>query len=112
LEFWNIYDINFITMLMFFGILFFQAFKLNPGAKNFSPSFSNPTSANAPALPTVASMAYIPCNSPVVPVAAVQPEVGIPCAPRSSVPAKFPPYSNLTAVNGGSGSQFSPVCIS
>ncbi|KAL9383130.1 hypothetical protein Peur_023453 [Populus x canadensis] len=84
-----------------------KAFKLNPGAKIFSPSFSNPTSANAPAVPTVASMAYIPSNSPVVPVAAVQPEVGIPCAPRSSVPAKFPPYSNLTAVNGGSGSQFS-----
>ncbi|KAG6756607.1 hypothetical protein POTOM_040042 [Populus tomentosa] len=84
-----------------------KAFKLNPGAKIFSPSFSNPTSANAPAVPTVASMAYIPSNSPVVPVAAVQPEVGIPCAPRSSVPAKFPPYSNLTSVNGGSGSQFS-----
>ncbi|XP_052301208.1 uncharacterized protein LOC7454436 isoform X5 [Populus trichocarpa] len=86
-----------------------KAFKLNPGAKIFSPSFSNPTSANAPAVPTVPSMAYIPSNSPVVPVAVVQPEVGIPCAPRSSVPAKFPPYSNLTAVNGGSGSQFSPV---
>ncbi|XP_061943910.1 uncharacterized protein LOC133668168 isoform X3 [Populus nigra] len=82
------------------------AFKLNPGAKIFSPSFSNPISGTAPAVPTAASMAYIPSNSPAVPVAAVQPEVGIPFAPRSSVPAKYPPYSNLTAVNGGSGSQF------
>ncbi|KAJ6753560.1 POLYADENYLATE-BINDING PROTEIN INTERACTING PROTEIN [Salix purpurea] len=83
-----------------------KAFKLNPGAKIFSPSFSNPLSATAPAVPTAASMAYIPSNFPVVPFAAVQPEVGIPFAPRSSVPAKLPPYSNLTAVNGGSGSQF------
>ncbi|XP_061943894.1 uncharacterized protein LOC133668168 isoform X1 [Populus nigra] len=83
-----------------------KAFKLNPGAKIFSPSFSNPISGTAPAVPTAASMAYIPSNSPAVPVAAVQPEVGIPFAPRSSVPAKYPPYSNLTAVNGGSGSQF------
>ncbi|XP_011013194.1 PREDICTED: uncharacterized protein LOC105117280 isoform X3 [Populus euphratica] len=83
-----------------------KAFKLNPGAKTFSPSFSNPISASAPAVPTAANMAYIPSNSPAVPVAAVQPEVGIPFAPRSSVPAKYPPYSNLTAVNGGSGSQF------
>ncbi|KAJ6376560.1 hypothetical protein OIU76_025669 [Salix suchowensis] len=84
-----------------------KAFKLNPGAKNFSPSFSNPSSVNAATVPIVASMAYIPSNSPVVPVASVQPELGIPFAPRSSVPAKFPPYSNLTAVNGGSGPQFS-----
>uniref|UniRef100_A0A6N2KIG2 Ataxin-2 C-terminal domain-containing protein n=1 Tax=Salix viminalis TaxID=40686 RepID=A0A6N2KIG2_SALVM len=83
-----------------------KAFKLNPGAKNFSPSFSNPLSATAPAVPTAASMAYIPSNFPAVPFAAVQPEVGIPFAPRSFVPAKLPPYSNLTAVNGGSGSQF------
>ncbi|KAG6794020.1 hypothetical protein POTOM_003253 [Populus tomentosa] len=48
--------------------------------------------ATAPAVPTAASMAYIPSNSPAV--------------PRSSVPAKYPPYSNLTTVNGGSGSQF------
>ena len=100
-------------MVMFLTLIFFQAFKLNPGAKNFSPSFSNPISATAPAVPTAASMAYIPSNSPAVPVAAVQPEVGIPFAPRSSVPAKYPPYSNLTAVNGGSGSQFlQPVCVS
>ncbi|KAJ6724288.1 POLYADENYLATE-BINDING PROTEIN INTERACTING PROTEIN [Salix viminalis] len=84
-----------------------KAFKLNPGAKKFSPSFSNPSSVNAATVPIVASMAYIPSNSPVVPVASVQPELGIPFAPRSSVPAKFPPYSNLTAVNGGNGSQFS-----
>ncbi|KAB5521689.1 hypothetical protein DKX38_026008 [Salix brachista] len=84
----------------------YRAFKLNPGAKIFSPSFSNPLSATAPAVPTAASMAYIPSNFPAVPFAAVQPEVGIPFAPRSFVPAKLPPYSNLTAVNGGSGSQF------
>ncbi|CAK7338482.1 unnamed protein product [Dovyalis caffra] len=68
-----------------------KAFKLNPGAKVFSPSFSNPISATAPAVPIVASMAYMPSNSPAVPVAAVQPEAGIAFAPRSSVPSKFPP---------------------
>ncbi|KAJ6417373.1 hypothetical protein OIU84_003146 [Salix udensis] len=88
-----------------------KAFKLNPGAKNFSPSFSNASSVNAATVPIVASMAYIPSNSPVVPVASVQPELGIPFAPRSSVPAKFPPYSNLTAVNGGNGSQFSQPVV-
>ncbi|KAK9268506.1 hypothetical protein L1049_000258 [Liquidambar formosana] len=89
-----------------------KEFKLNPGAKIFSPSFTNPRSASPPAVPTVASMSYISNNSPVVPVAAVQPEIGIsPLAPRPSLPVKLVPYTNLTAVNGGSGSQYSQPIV-
>ncbi|OAY28514.1 uncharacterized protein LOC110602412 isoform X3 [Manihot esculenta] len=84
-----------------------KEFKLNPGAKIFCPSFVTPISATM-AAPAVASMVYIPSNSPVVPIAAAQPEVGIsPFVPRPSVPAKFAPYTNLMAVNGASGHQFS-----
>lgn len=85
-----------------------KEFKLNPGAKIFSPSLVNPISAT-PAVPTVASMTYIPNNSHVVPVpAAAQQEIEFnPYAARSSVPVKYVPYSNLTAGNGVSGSQFS-----
>ena len=73
----------------------------------------NPISAT-PAVPTVASMTYIPNNPHVVPVAAAaQQEIEFnPYAARSSVPVKYVPYSNLTAGNGVSGSQFSQhVCI-
>ena len=95
--------------------LLFQEFKLNPEAKIFCPSFATPISANT-AVPAVSSMPYVPSNSPMVPsiaAAAPQSEVGIsPFAPRPSVPAKFAPYTNLTAVNGVTGPQFSqPVCI-
>ena len=59
-------------------------------------------------MPAVAGVAYVPNNSTVVPVASSQPEIGIsPFAPRSSLPVKFVPYSNLIAGNGGSGSQYS-----
>ncbi|KAJ0045706.1 hypothetical protein Pint_04159 [Pistacia integerrima] len=89
-----------------------KEFKLNPGAKIFSPSFANPLSATTPAVPVVASTPYIPSNSPVVPVAAAQSEVGMSLyVPHSSVPAKFVPYGNLAVGNGGSAAQFSqPVC--
>ncbi|KAF2288754.1 hypothetical protein GH714_012246 [Hevea brasiliensis] len=84
-----------------------KEFKLNPGAKIFCPSFATPTSATA-AAPAVANMAYMPSNSPMLPIAAAQPEVGIsPFVPRPSLQAKFAPYTNLTAANGGSGHQFS-----
>lgn len=47
----------------------------------------------------------------MVPVAS-QPEIQFsPFASRSSMPVKFLPHANLTAGNGGSGSQFSQhVC--
>ncbi|KAL5735978.1 hypothetical protein ACOSQ2_030766 [Xanthoceras sorbifolium] len=84
-----------------------KEFKLNPEAKIFSPSYTNPISGTAPTVPTVASMAYMTTNPHVVPVAASQSEVGMsPYVPHSSVPAKFVPYGNLTAGNGGSPAQF------
>ncbi|KAI9186430.1 hypothetical protein LWI28_017195 [Acer negundo] len=84
-----------------------KEFKLNPEAKMFSPSFTNPISATAPTVSTVASMAYMPSNPTVAPVAAAQSEIGMsPYVPHSSVPTKFAPYGNLPAGNGGSAAQF------
>ncbi|KAF3453475.1 hypothetical protein FNV43_RR03915 [Rhamnella rubrinervis] len=88
-----------------------KEFKLNPGAKIFSPSFTNTISATS-AVPTVASMGYIPSNSPAVPVAAGQPEVGMsPFASHSPLPVKVVPYGNFTAGNGCTGSQFSQPVV-
>ncbi|GMH05738.1 hypothetical protein Nepgr_007578 [Nepenthes gracilis] len=88
--------------------------KLNPGAKIFLPASMNIRSASPPAVPTVASMAYVPNNFAAVPIASSLPEVGIqPIAPLSSWPVKLAPHGNLTAANGGSGIQYTqPVQIS
>nr|XP_017186172.2 uncharacterized protein LOC103428837 isoform X2 [Malus domestica] len=67
-----------------------KEFKLNPGAKTFSPSFTKATTSTPPPLPTVGSMGYLPNNSPMVPVAAAQPGVGSnPFASRTSLPFKI-----------------------
>ncbi|CAB4308228.1 unnamed protein product [Prunus armeniaca] len=89
-----------------------KEFKLNPGAKTFSPSFTKPITSTPPSVPTVVSMGYIPNNSPVVAVPAAQPEVGSnPFPSRSSVPVKVVPYNNFTNGHGGSGSQFSQPIV-
>lgn len=87
-----------------------KEFKLNPGAKIFSPSFTNPQSASPP-VPTVASMAYMPNNSHTVPVAAVQQEIGINSFAPRPLPVKYIPHSNLTAGNGVSVSQNSQPIV-
>lgn len=89
-----------------------KEFKLNPGAKTFSPSFTKATTSTPPPLPTVGSMGYLPNNSPMVPVAAAQPGVGSnPFASRTSLPFKVVPINNFTNGNGGSGSQFSQPIV-
>ncbi|KAI8006684.1 Polyadenylate-binding protein-interacting protein 4 [Camellia lanceoleosa] len=89
-----------------------KEFKLNPGAKVFCPSFANHRSVTPPAVPTVANVAYIPDNFPMVPIASAQPEVEInPFVPRSSLPVKFVPYGNLVAGSGISDSQYSQPII-
>lgn len=89
-----------------------KEFKLNPGAKVFSPSFTKPIAATSPAVPTVASMGFIPTNCPMVPGSAVQPEIGSnPFPSRTSVPVKVLPYNNFTTGNGGSASQFSQPIV-
>ncbi|GAV72936.1 SM-ATX domain-containing protein [Cephalotus follicularis] len=89
-----------------------KEFKLNSGAKVFSPSFVNPRSATPPAVPTVASTGYIPSNYTTVAVSVGQPENGItPFAPRPSAPSKFVQYGNFAAGNGGSGSHFSQSVV-
>ncbi|XP_050370957.1 polyadenylate-binding protein-interacting protein 4 isoform X2 [Argentina anserina] len=89
-----------------------KEFKLNPGAKVFSPSYTKSIAATSPALPAVASMGFIPTNRPVVPGPAIQPEVGSnPFPSRTSVPVKVAPYNNFTTGNGGDASQFSQPIV-
>ncbi|KAE9456646.1 hypothetical protein C3L33_11586, partial [Rhododendron williamsianum] len=88
------------------------ASKLNPGAEVFCPSSVNHRSVTPPAAPAAASVAYIPDNFPVVPIASAQPEIEIgPYVPRSSLPAKLAPYGHLMAGNGFSDSQYSQSII-
>ncbi|KAI3768966.1 hypothetical protein L6452_00062 [Arctium lappa] len=90
-----------------------KEFKLNPGAKIFSPSFPNKRSATPPAMPTGANLAYVPDSYPAVPVATPQPEVEIspPYAHHRSVPVKFVPYGNLLSGNGGGDVQHPPPIV-
>lgn len=89
-----------------------KEFKLNPGAKIFSPSLPQQRTATPPAVPTVASLPYIPENYPVVPLPTSQPEIEIGhFAPRSSLPVKFVPYGNMLAGNGGNDVQYSPPIV-
>lgn len=88
-----------------------KEFKLNPGAKIFSPSFAHQRSATPP-MPATTSVTYVPDNCSVVSVATPQPEVEIsPYAHRSSLPVKFFPYGNLIAGNGGSDAQHSQPIV-
>lgn len=86
-----------------------QEFKLNPGAKTFSPSLAKRlTSTHAGMTPVVANMGYVPSNTPMLPVPeAGQPEIGIsPFLSHAPSPSKFVPYTNLAAGNAGGGSHF------
>lgn len=86
-----------------------QEFKLNPGAKTFSPSLAKRlTSTHAGMTPVVANMGYVPSNTPMLPVPeAGQPEIGIsPFLSHAPSPSKFVPYTNLAAGNDGGGSHF------
>ncbi|KAI7757776.1 hypothetical protein M8C21_027945 [Ambrosia artemisiifolia] len=70
-----------------------KEFKLNPGAKIFSPSFPNKRSPTPQAMVAGANLVYNPDSHPSVPVVLSQPEVEVsPFAPRS-VPVKFVPYA-------------------
>uniref|UniRef100_A0A1J3J2R2 Polyadenylate-binding protein-interacting protein 4 n=1 Tax=Noccaea caerulescens TaxID=107243 RepID=A0A1J3J2R2_NOCCA len=77
-------------------------FKLNPGAKIFSPSVTKRPSSTAGGMtPVVANMGYVPSNTPMLHVPeAVQPKIGInPFLPHA-------PYTSLAAGSPGNGSQF------
>ncbi|KAK4275862.1 hypothetical protein QN277_018876 [Acacia crassicarpa] len=91
-----------------------KEFKLNPAAKVFSPSFVNPISVTpaGPPVTTIANMAYLPNSSSAVPIAAIQSEVGFnTLVSRPSLPVKVAQYGNLTAANGGNGSQFTQPIV-
>ncbi|KAK9005101.1 hypothetical protein V6N11_042547 [Hibiscus sabdariffa] len=85
-----------------------KEFKLNPGAKVFSPSFATAISAASPMVPTVANVSYMPGNSPMIAVTGSQPEVGVGTfAAHSSAPSKFVSYGNITAATGVNNTQIS-----
>ncbi|KAK8648574.1 hypothetical protein V6N13_129323 [Hibiscus sabdariffa] len=85
-----------------------KEFKLNPGAKVFSPSFATAISAASPMVPTVANVSYMPVNSPMIAVTDSQPEVGVGTfAAHSSAPSKFVSYGNITAATGVNNTQLS-----
>lgn len=74
---------------------------MNPEAKNFSPSYTKRLSPSPAAMPDIQNVAYIPSNTPMLPVPEpVYPEVGnSPYMPQTSPHSKFVPYGNLTAGN-------------
>lgn len=78
-----------------------KEFKLNPEAKNFCPSFTKRRSPSPAAMSDVGNIAYIPSNTPMLPVPEpVYPEVGNnPYMPHTIPPSKFVPYANLTPGN-------------
>lgn len=80
---------------------YLQEFKLNPAAKNFSPSYTKRLSPAPTAMPDIGNIAYIPSNNPMLPVPeAFYPElVNNRYLPQTSPSSKFVPYGNLTAGN-------------
>lgn len=93
--------------------LFLQESKLNPGAKIFTPSLLHHRSVTPPAVPTGATVAYLPDHHAMVPIATAQQEVDISSpAPRSSVPVKFVQCGNVVIGNGGTETPYvQPVCL-
>ncbi|CAH8337011.1 unnamed protein product [Eruca vesicaria subsp. sativa] len=78
-----------------------KEFKLNPEAKTFSPSYTKRLSSSPAATPDIQNIAYIPSNTPMLPVPEpVYPQVGNnPYMSQTIPPSKFVPYGNLTAGN-------------
>ncbi|KAK3014484.1 hypothetical protein RJ639_009387 [Escallonia herrerae] len=86
-----------------------KEFKLNPGAKTFSPSSANQRSATPPVMP---SMPYVPDSFPLLSIGTPQPEIEIsPFAPRSSLPMKLVPYGNLVAEIADNEMQYSQPIV-
>ncbi|XP_010443082.1 PREDICTED: uncharacterized protein LOC104726023 isoform X2 [Camelina sativa] len=87
-----------------------KEFKLNPGAKTFSPSLAKrvASSTHAGMTPVVANMGYVPSSTPMLPVPeAGRQEIGIsPFLHHAPSPPKFVPYTNLAPGSTGGGSHF------
>ncbi|KAG7546022.1 LSM domain superfamily [Arabidopsis suecica] len=85
-----------------------KEFKLNPEAKIFSPSYTKRLSRSPVGMPDGGNIAYIPSNTPMLPVPeAIYPGIGNnPYVPQAPPPSKFVPYGNLTAGHAVSGFQF------
>lgn len=83
-----------------------KEFKLNPEAKTFSPSFTNPR-PTSPAMGAISSMGYVMNSSPVVPIGNAQTGIDVsPFVPRPSLPGKYVQYNNLVPANSGNGAQY------
>lgn len=77
-----------------------QEFKLNPGAKVFSPMSANPRSSPT-AIPGIANAVYISSIPPTLPMAAPQSGIEINSFTGRSSPAKLGQYDGLfTGYNG------------
>lgn len=86
-----------------------KEFKLNPGAKTFSPSSAHQRSVT-PVVPAATSVAYITETSPVVSISTAQPEVEInPYV--SPMAVKYVPYGGLVSSNGGTEMQYSQPAV-
>lgn len=87
-----------------------KEFKLNPGAKTFSPSSTHQRSVT-PVVPAATSVAYITETSPVVSISTAQPEVEISSFVPRSLPVKYVPYGGLVSSNGGTEMQYSQPVV-
>lgn len=69
--------------------------------------------ATPPAVPTLASVTYMPEPSPVVPSATAEPGADmVSFVHRSSVPTKVLPHNNMVYGNGRSDMHYAhPVCF-
>lgn len=84
-----------------------KEFKLNPGAKVFSPSPANSRSAGA-ALPTITSPCFISNIPFVLPIATAEPGVEVSSFPsRASVPTKLVQYNGFVNGHTGVAAQYS-----
>ena len=83
-----------------------QEFKLNPGAKVFSPMSANSRSSSA-AVPTVANIGYVSNIPLTMPIAAQQSGIEINTLANRSSPAKLVQYDGLVTGHSGVPAQYS-----
>jgi hypothetical protein len=95
-----------------------KEFKLNPGAKTFSPFVNQRSVTPVPAVQSYANVnTYIQQNNcSILPIpVSVQHHPGIEISPfappRSSPPLKFIPYGNIVPSNGGNDIQYSQPIV-
>lgn len=88
-----------------------QEFKLNPGAKVFSPMSASSRSSPPPVLPN-AGAGYTSSIPPVIPITVAQSGVEITSFPSRPTPAKLIQYDSMVTGHSGVPLQYSrPVSM-